>query len=1144
MRPRALRPTSTDIASPADAGLTERFTLLSHRRRVDTPAVGDRAFGMPAVGVLAVAMLAGAAATLAAQPPTAPQAAAAQGPTVRGRVVAAGDSAVLAGITVVEEGTTNGTVTRPDGSFTLTLTRPTAQLRVRGLGYAPRVVPATGAGPLTITLERSAAQLSQVVVTALGVEREKRALPYAVSEVRSEQLTQAAPLSTVSALYGKTTGVALAQTAAGPTGNTNITIRGVKSLTGNSRPLVVVDGIPIRDRDSGFSPLWGYENRDDGTGLNSVNPNDIEAVSVLKGANAAALYGAQAANGVLLITTKKGRSVGRMGVEVNTSYTRDAVASLPEFQNEFGAGASYISLEGRSNDGTFPLDAQGRPMIITSSRSFGPRMTGQNVLWWDDQMRPYAPQPDNLRQLYPDGSTGITTVALSNALERASFRLGLTRNDWKGVFPGARQAKNTASLTSNVDVGSRLRADVAVNYYNARTVNPPTKNYVGYGLPRSFRADMLTSLYKTEEGFQLTARELPRSPAYERQAMNELLWRGLEDRYEYGNDELVGSLGLTYRFADWLRLNVKGGSNLANGVRDEQRASTQAEAVGPTGGYFVTRVEDRVNYGQALLAGERALPGRLRLAASVGAASQRTRHAEEYVGTNGGLVVENWFSVSNSKNTPDRSVWRGEDQTDGVFGSADLTWRDYLTLSLTGRRDWTSTLPTSNNSYFYPSAGLSFVFSDAVSLPSWVTSGKARLNYAEVGRGGARYQAVNAYNYGTWNGVTVNSFSTVVPPLALRPERKRETEAGLDMSFLDGRVGFEASYYRQRNFDQIMNLDLPNSSGASAITVNAGLITNRGAEAQLFVTPLRRPNLEWDATFNYSRNVNRVERLAAGVQYLQFLNVEDNIFIQARPGHAFGDIYGYVHALSPDGQKVVTPDGLYARSDTIARVGNTTPTWVGGLTNSVRWRGVRLSAVVDMRVGGDIVSLTNYYGYATGKWKETLAGRDEAHGGLPYYIDDAGNAVRLPSHDARAPGGKNVYHDGIILPGVKRVFGADGQVTGYAANDKLIPIVDYYFTNWDWNNPSSLYTNAVYDNSYAKLREVSLDFAVPARFTRRFAAQNVHVALIGRNLGYLFKRVPNIDPEAAINSDPRYQGYEYAWTPAMRSLGFQVRATF
>jgi iron complex outermembrane receptor protein len=1089
--------------------------------------------------------------------PLAARSAYAQAGSIRGTVVSKDDHRPIPEARVSVAGVVGASPTNQQGEYVIAeVPAGTHVVRVRviGFGEGTDTVTVTDGAVATanFVLEPRPLELDTKVVTALGIERSKRETPYALSEVKADEVTKASPLSVQSALYGEVPGLKIQQNSSGPTGGTNLTIRGIKTITGNNRPLVVVDGIPIRDDNSGYSDVgWVYD-RDLGTGINDINPDDIASVNVLKGASASVLYGSQAANGVILITTKQGTKHDGLGMDFSSSSLFDDVAFLPQFQNEYGAGILDLILQTRPNNGEFMIvdTVTKTPYLafgggIGAAHSWGPPMRGQMVMWWDGQMRPYSPQPDNYRDLYQPGQTLENSVTFSNATDRSRYRIGFTRNDWTGTFPGARQARNTVSLTSDLQLSDRLRANLTFNYYDKTLTNPPPRVYVAFSFPRSLKTDLLKADYETD-GYVTTQQMYPRLHGSEADMMRQIFWTGLQDRFESAQDRLIGSLRLNYALADWLNLRVQGGTDYTNNTIQYEQRTTQPASAGPSGGYSVRRLQDRVLYGDVLLSAQRTLTPSFGLNVQIGAATTRTEAGGTAAWTNGGLLTENWFSVNNSAQTPGDSAGRGEERTDGVFGNATLSYRDYLYLTASGRNDWSSTLPPQSNSYFYPSLGASFVFSDAFRLPHQISSGKFRVNYAQVGRPARRYEANRVYSFGSWDGgIPVNSFSTIVPPLGLKPERKYEAEVGLEMGFFDERWHLDASFYHQRNVDQIIPLGLAPSSGGTAMTVNAGEMTNTGQELVLSGTPVSKAAFEWTGTLNLSHNRNELRSLLPGLDGIQLQSFESNLFITARVGRPFGEIYGYDFQRAPGGQKIVDQNGFYAKSDTVSLVGNIMPDWLGGFNSTLRYKGVSLSLLFDLRLGGQFASMIDYYSLATGRAKETLFGRDQAHGGLPYYIDASGNYVQLPSHDAVAPNGSRVYHDGIILPGVKQVFDASGNVVGYAPNDKLVPEWEYYETNFDWEN-QGIYTQVVYNNNYLKLRELALSFDLPAAWARHVPARNLRVSLIGRNLFYVFKTVPNVDPESATSTVDYRQGLNdyIGYHPTTRSLGFKISGSF
>ena len=611
---------------------------------------------------------------------------------VTGTVTDANDEISLPGVNVVVKGTQIGTTTDTDGQYSLEVPESGDTLVFSYVGYDPQEVVLAGQSTIDVALQSSISELNEVVVTALGIERPAKSLSYATAQVNAAEVTKVNTPNVATALYGKMPGVNIKQNASG--GGINLTIRGVRSITGNSRPLIVVDGIPIRDEDSGYSTVgWVYD-RDTGSGLNNINPEDVESISVLKGAAAAALYGSEAANGVVLIETKSGRGLSGQGLGVEFTSATDftSVAHTLNFQNQYGAGAGRYSL-GESNNGSFNLTEDGVPMVTQSSYSWGPRMEGQEVMWWDGVMRPFSPQPDNYYNLFGTGVNSSNTLAISNATESFRYRFSYTRNDLSPVVPGASNSGNNFSLSADLDVAPQLSTEVNINYYNKEQYNPPPKLYVAYNFPRSLKTSLLKEYYKTEDGYPIgyarSQGEFSNLVGSSAQIMDQLYWRQNENVYDYNTDHLIGSLTVKYDMLDWLNLRVRTGTDFVVNNLEEKNRSTQPADLGPSGSYSFMKDQSRIVYGDGLLTATRQLTNDFGIEAVVGASLKRVRLNYSRIGTNGGLVKENWFSDNNSRNDPSQNTWRAEEATDGVFGNLRLSFRDYLfldaTAGMTGR---------------------------------------------------------------------------------------------------------------------------------------------------------------------------------------------------------------------------------------------------------------------------------------------------------------------------------------------------------------------------------------------------------------------------------------------------------------------------
>lgn len=1046
---------------------------------------------------------------------------------ISGKVTSSEDGSTLPGVNVIIVGTQQGSVTDLDGNYTVSV-GDDASLQFSYIGYSDQTIQVGSQSIINISLVPDLTQLDEIVVTAFGMEREKKSLGYAVAEVESKAITRANTPNLANALYGQAPGVQVSGTSGGVTGAVNVVIRGNSSITGFNQPLFVVDGIPIAHDNGGYG-RWGGGNL--GGGINDINPEDIESMTVLKGGNAAALYGSQAANGVVLITTKKGKKNEGLGIEFTTSYTNDQIAFVPDFQNKYGAGYGWPYLAA-DNDGYFNL-TDGVPTVRNAWASFGPEMTGQNILWWDGEMRDFTPQPDNYKDMFKNGHTSSSTISVSNSNDIATFRLAYTYFDNAGIFDGSTQKRNVFALNTNVKISKRLSTDVSLSYNNIVTKNvpPPTGGLNAYEFPRSTKTDLLRELYEDDQGFRRENDQVGQHASHIN-PMN-MLWGANKNNIENDKARIIGNITLNYNILDGLNLRLRGGMDQTDVANDNQTASTRSDR--PSGGYSVSNSKNTITYLESILSYNKDLGEDFSLSLTAGAISNRIDFKNSNVGTNGGLIVPNWFSLANSVNTRNSNGGQESERFDAVFGQGQLAYRNMLFLDFTGRNDWSSTLPPESNSYFYPSVSLSWAFSEAFSLPEWFTFGKVRASWAQVGNDAQRYQANKVYNYGSFNGATTNTFSANVPPVGLLPERQNTTEFGTDLRFLDNRVGLDLTYYVSRNFDLIMGLAVAPSTGANNVITNVGEMKNSGVEIALITTPIRTSDFQWDLTFNYAKNRNEVVQLAKGIEELNMGAWSSPMFKYARPGRPSGDWMTYTYLTNEDGRRVIGANGQNVRDDSeLVNVGNATPDWTGGIVNNMRYKNFNLSFLIDASWGGDMFSFTNYYGINAGKFTESLKYRDEENGGLPYYQDaSTGQLIQLESHSSSTPNGEIVRHDGLILDGVTE----NGE-----ENTQLIAASNYYLDQWTWNY--GFHEEGLYDNSYVKFRELSFGYTFPESIIGNTFIQNLTLNFIGRNLFFIYKNIPNIDPESSIGTDNARFGYDNSSYPSVRNLGFSLKANF
>lgn len=1043
----------------------------------------------------------------------------------------------IIGASVVIKGTTNGTVTDLDGKFTIPGAKAGDVIQISYVGYVTQEITWDGNKILNISLSSDSKALEEVVVTAMGIKKEKRALSYAMSELKSDDLAVVPTQNIANTLYGKAAGVQIMSTAAGPTGGTKIQIRGVNTVEGNTRPLIVVDGIPINDTDSN----WAGRERDQtqqGSALNDINPDDIESMSILKGANAAALYGSRATNGVIVITTKRGNGNQKgLGISVSTSYMYDQRAYLPEYQNVFGGGTSP----------EFETNANGDKIYTGSTyRSFGPRMDGTPVIWWDGQTRPFSPQPNNWKDIFKDGFTNNNSIAITNGNEKSNFRVSYTNMNYQGFLENFKQTKHNFSLAGNFKLSDRITFDASISFNISDTKNPPTRidRVSNYPMPRNEITQLWKDNYKNEEGYFLTDAVSGISSGNRDNIMKYLLWQQNENSYTQTRERLIASLSANIKIIEGMNLRVRGGTDRYSDKKENkeyfERYAEPTDMNNLQGSYQKIDNHYEKNYFEALLMFNRTFAEDYDVSVNVGTSAEDISETG-LTWKSQGLKYNGMFSTENNKKDPktasnDTGYKQGEFLS-AVFASAQLAYKRFLYLDLTARNDWSSRLPVGNRSFFYPSVGLGFIFTDAFQLPSWYNYGKMRASYAIVGNTTPDiYFTNNSYTYGSFNGSAItNSFSNSVPPTNVKPEKTYSWELGFESRILNDRLGLDFAFYKNNTKNQIITVPVAPSTGATGMKMNAGEISNKGVELQLYGTPVATKDFSWESTLNFSWTHNELISLIEGMDDRQISNPWSAAIFKAVPGYAVPSVYIQKWVRDDAGNMIVDELGHYQQEAEYTYAGNAAPKFLGGFTNTFRYRDFSLSVHIDGSFGGKLLSFTNNFLKSSGAGVESLFGRDEEYGGIPYYIDaNTNEKIRLESHSATAPANAldgKVHHDGIIAEGVKE----DGS-----KNDIILDAADYYNNRYNRNGSE----DNLYDNTYIKLRELKLSYRVPTTICNKIGLQNLNVSLVGSNLFFIYKSVPNVNPEATLGTGGTNPYVEYTSYPSARSFGFSINTSF
>ncbi|MEL6535575.1 MAG: SusC/RagA family TonB-linked outer membrane protein [Bacteroidota bacterium] len=1021
----------------------------------------------------------------------------AQDRTVSGTVTNGEDGQPLPGVTVRVQGTSSGVTTDLDGKYNVQVGEE-AVLTFSFVGFTAQTVEVGARSVVDVTLNPDLRELGEVVVTAFGMERDEKRLGYSITQLDASAVEVKEP-NVVNSLSGKVAGVTVNRTAGGPGGSTRVLIRGNNKLTGNNQPLYVVDGVPINNANLGPAIRWG--GYDYGDGIGDIVSDDIESISILKGPNGAALYGSRGQNGVIMITTKRGNRKGGVGIEYNGSFTWENPLVLPAFQNEYGHGTGGEAPDTQA--GVLALAQDGN-----SSASWGAPLNGQSVVHWNGETKPYSAQPNNIADFYQTGHTYTNSLAVSGGNDRADVRLGVTRMDNAGIVPTSTFDRTSISLRANVDVTDRLSADVKANYVRTNAHNRPAMaeimENVGHGLmwmPRSVNIDDLSN-YETGTGeHQNYTTGIFKMNPY---------WSINNNTNDDTKNRLLGYASLQYDFTDWLNLRVISGIDTYNS--DRIRRVAVGTPYRPSGQFSRDTYAVQESNNMALLNFDKSF-GDLSVSATLGG---NIRYEEQksinIVGSD--LTEAGWYHVNNAGSVQTtEGLFRK--QVNSVFAMASLAYQNFIFLDLTGRREESSSIP--GQAYFYPSATLSTAFTELLDLdPKGLTFGKLRASYAVVGSDTDPYQDRLYYSYfGSHLGQPLAAPgnigfqyvpSTIFPAEGLSPESTQALEVGADFRFWNDRIGFDVTYYDITTNNQILPATVSSTSGGTGVLVASGSMNNRGIEMALRFNVLESDNLRWETGFNWARNVNTVLALREGLD--QFLLTNDRgIAIEARPDLAYGNIVGLDFERDDQGRilfEEVNGNAVPVAAAETSVMGNINPDWTGGWLNTVYFGGFRLSALIDVKMGGDLYSITNRYSHASGNHINTLEGRDGV--GMGY---NSGQGLEV----------NGVLGDGTAVTDV------DPEAYWNAVVARNI------------SNPF------VYDASYVKLRELSLGYSLPEGLMAQTPLSGASISLVGRNLAFLYNSVPGLDPESTYNVG-NGQGIESGSIPSTQSVGVSVQVKF
>lgn len=1032
-----------------------------------------------------------------------------------------GNPVPFANITI--KGTSTGVAADANGNFSIDV-KEGETLIISSAGFAEQEIKVGVSNTVSVNLQTQG-NLQEVVVTALGLRRTRNQLPYSAQTLEGNEVSKTRTNNFMSTLSGKVAGLEIRQSNT-MGGSTNVVLRGTKTLTGNNQALFVVDGVPYNnDNTNNANQVTGRGGYDYGNAAADINPDDIESISILKGAAASALYGSRGNNGVILITTKKARR--GLGVTINSGISVGILdkSTFAKYQKEYGGGygayyedpSGYYLYRDVNGDGI-------RDLVVPTSEdaSYGGSFDPNKMVYqWDafdstspfyKKAKPWTAAENGPLYFFRNPVSSNQSVYIDGASDKGNFKLGFTRNDDNGILPNSSINKNLLNFGGSYNLNDKLSAGASANFSNINGKGRYGTGYDDKNIATNFR-----------QWFQTNVDLKDQRDAYRRHKDN-ITWNWADpdalvpiywdnpyftrhENFETDRrNRIFGNVNLNYKLTGWLNIMGRVGLDRYDELQEER------QAVGSIGIPSYTRFNrsyNEVNY-DLLLNLDKDLSQDINFKALLGSNIRKQRIQSINATTNGGLTIPRIYALNNSANPLNAPLeFDGRREVNGIFAGATFTWRDMITLDATVRRDASSTLPQGNNTYYYPSASAGFTFSKLLTQTTWLSYGKVRVNYAEVGNDAPLYSVIDVYNilppFGSEPTTTVPGGKNNPD---LKPERTKSIEAGLEMSFVKSRVGFDISYYDAKTVDQILPLAVSTATGYSTKVLNTGTIQNKGIELSVFGTPIQKRDFSWNASLNWTRNRNKVTELFEGSDNLVLATFQGGISLNATLGQPYGTIRGS-NFIYTNGKRTVDPDGYYLFSNTSNEViGNPNPNWIGGINNIFRYKNLSLSFLVDVRKGGDVFSLDLYYGLATGLYPETAG------------LNDLGN----PSRNDLADGG------GVIMPGVY----ADGKV-----NESRI--ANEYGTYGYVNLPAAGF---VYDASYVKLREAVLSYSLPKTIVDRLKPfKGIDLSLIGRNLWIIHKNLPYSDPEENISSG-NLQGYQSGAYPSTRVMSFNVKLRF
>jgi TonB-linked SusC/RagA family outer membrane protein len=1029
---------------------------------------------------------------------------------ISGKVTAGKDGSTLPGVSVQVKGINAGTSTNADGSYSVNANAG-ATLVFSYIGFSTKEVKVGTQTIVDVTLDEDVSSLDEVVVTALGIKKEAKKLGYATTTINAAAITENRSPNFMNTLQGKIAGVNISGLGTGPAGTSKIRIRGQSSISGQNNPLIVVNGVPIDNTNFGTNPgnasadnsigvRGGGNTSDGGDGLSSINPDDIESMTVLKGATAAALYGSRAKDGVIMITTKSRGNGKGIGVTYNMNYTNETPLDFTDYQNEYGQGENGVRPQA--------------PNPTSGQWSFGEKFApGMTQILFDGVSVPYVPQEGRIREFFRNGQNLTNTVSLSAGGDKGGMNLSFSNMDSKGIVPNNSFNRKTINLGYSYDLSKKLSFAGNINYSNEYNKNPPNIANQDNSIP--------TSLYNMANSMPLDLLDQKKYNA----AGNEYIYSRFQNRTnpywvlaeQFQNirrDRVFGNISAKYNILPWLFVQGRVGQDYWSRDQDFNNFPTghASIAAAPAGFVNGTYTQESRRFRETnvdvLLSGNRTF-GDFGLDFNVGG-NQMYRRSDLNSVLVQDFVVRGLYTVMNGR-VKDPIYGLSERAVNSVYGSSEFSYKNFLYLNVTARNDWFSTLSKANRSILYPSLSGSFVFSQAFeNMPNWLNFGKLRVAYAEVGSD----TDVGPYANNLFYGINANLFpnpagqaqpvggsqGTTVPNANLRPMRTTESEIGLELKTLNNRVSLDMAVYRKITDDQIVSAQISDASGFVTTLINSGSSRNNGVEALLTLVPVKTKDFQWEVNLNGSYNITKVLSLATDKEG-ERITVGTHVFngeLRQIVGQEMGQIYGFGFRRDAKGQMVLGANGIPLRTSDLISFGSALPKWVGGINNSFTYKGLSISALIDFKLGNTMLSGTNFNAVRHGLHKMTIEGRST---------------------------------NGITAVGVN----ANGETNAVKAN-----VQDY----WSVVRSQALIEPVIYNGGYWKLRQITAGYDISKFIPKNTPIQGAKISFVANNVLMLKKWVDNIDPESFGYSSDNLVGMESTGLPTTRSLGFNLNVKF